>query len=202
MSDSMTPKAEGFVRFRKVSGKHHMYCPVRERKVLLGPGQVDGDIAYLTPAGSPAGSNESWKCLDEEGHVAEVTEGKMQEVAGKPEGTLYAVHVTEGVDIPYWNVINTATDKLVNTAPLTKEQAEAIVAGSPVEQAVYDNPPKDETPEEKKGLLATIKDKVLGDKEVECPGGHKFGEDHDEHEDCDDCGMAVNCETAKQGKEE
>jgi hypothetical protein len=193
MSDSITPAVEGFVRFKKVAGKHHMYCPVRDRKVVLGPNQADGDIAYLTPAGSPAGSNESWVCLDEEGHVAEATEQEMQETAGEPEGTLEIKEVGEEA----YDVVNTETGKPLNTSALSKEEAEALVAGSP---------------EEKKGLLARLKDKVTGGDKNEsgsteegdgigCPYGHEFGKDHDDHDECDECEHAPNCEGVKQNLE-
>ena len=189
MSDSTTPKVDGYVRHRKVSGKHHMYCPVRERKVLLGSKQEDGDIAYLTPAGSPVGSNESWKCLDEDMHVAEATEQKIQEVAGKPEGTLEIVEVGEEA----YDVVNTATEKAINTSPLTREQAEALTSGSP---------------EEAKSFLASLKDKVLGKEPHDdvpemdaCPNDHEFGKDHDEHEDCDECPLAESCQSTKESEE-
>lgn len=187
--EDTTVAVEGYVRYRKVRSTHRMYCPVRERKVVLGPTGEDGDIAYLTPAGTPPGNNESWERIDGEQHEAEAVEQELTEKAGDPEGTLVIQEVTDGG----YDVINTATKESVNTEPLTKEQAEAIVSGSP---------------EEKKGILASIKEKFAGKKDDApplagtCPSTHKFGKDHDEHDECDDCPLAVSCGDAKQAAED
>lgn len=189
MSDGDTPRAEGYVRHRKIRGTHRMYCPVRERKVVLGKGREDGNVAYLAPAGMPAASNESWERIDHDNYVAEAAEQEMTEKAGEPEGTLKIEEVGEEA----YNVVNTVTGEPMNTSPVSREEAEALISGSP---------------EEKKGLLARPKDKVTdadkddsGDKEdsssEECPVGHRFGKDHDEHEECDECPLAESCQEAK-----
>lgn len=186
-----TPQVEGFIRYKKVKGTHRMLCPIRKKQVVLGVNREDGNVAYLTPAGIPPGSNESWERIDSNEYVAEAAEQEMQEKAGKPEGTLEVVELAtlEG----FYNVINTATDKPINTEPLTKEEAEIMVSGSP---------------KEKKGLLARLKDKMLGkdkeqvdsgnlDKDV-CPNGHNFGKDYDEHEDCDNCDASEYCQAERE----
>lgn len=196
MSDGKAVAVEGYVRFKKVRGKHRMFCDVRNRKVVLGKGCDDGDVAYLPPGGLPKESNESWERMDDLAHVTEATEQQVQEAAGDPEGTLAIVEAGEGA----YNVVNTATGEAINTTPLTREQAEAMAAGSPVHEV-------EEKPEEKKGLLAkakdTIKDALTPSENGEgggigCPHGFVFSQDHDEHEECDECSIADACQAKKE----
>jgi hypothetical protein len=185
MSDEKTPAVEGFIRYRKVSGKHRMYCPVREKKVLLGPNQkdADGDVAYLKPGGTPKESNESWERIDDDVAVAGATEQQLQEAAGEPEGTLEIVEVGEEA----YDVVNTATGKALNTAPLTRKQAEDIAAGSPVAEV------------EVQSGKEPYEGAPIGDEVNVCPlEGVKFGVDHDEYEECDDCKYAEACQEASK----
>lgn len=167
---------KGFVRFRKVSGKHHMFCYVREQKVVLGKGCEDGDVAYFYPNYTPPGSNESWKRIDAE---PVTTEEQVYEDAGKPEGTLEVRERSPG----WYDVVNTATGNPVNTSAMRKDDAEAMAAGSVQEgQGTIEVKEKLDAPE------------VV----VECPSGYTFGQDHDDNDSCDDCGQAADCQAVKE----
>jgi hypothetical protein len=183
MSDGITPAVKGFIRYRKIRGKHRMYCSVREKKVLLGKGQEDGDVAYLEPGGQPKESNESWERIDNDVVVAEATEQQLQEAAGEPEGTLEILEVGEEA----YNVVNTATGKALNTAPLTRQQAEDIAAGSPVAEV------------EAQGSKEVYEDAPTGDEINVCPlEDVEFGVGHDDYEHCDNCELAEACKKAKE----
>lgn len=199
-----SPKVKGFVRYAKVSGKHRMYCYVRERKVVLGKGCKDGQVAYFHPNATPPGNDSAWKCLDANDVATEATELELYEKAGKPQGTLEIVPDGSG-----FNVVNTATGKRINTYTLTKDEAEEIVKGSPeVEEKVeVEKEPVKEVQEPLKKKKKKKKkdkgeneekkeDKDDADETVECPMGHKFGEDHDNHDECDECSLAEDCKAA------
>ena len=108
-----------YVRCRKVQGKHHMYCPVRKKAVVLGKDCDDGDVANLTAAQAKAvEDNASWKVLDvkDENEV-------LAEEAGPPDGLLILVSKGGG----WFDVQNTATGETINTTSLRLEDAEALI---------------------------------------------------------------------------
>ena len=57
-------QVEGMVRYAKVRGKHRGYCSIRKKKVLVGPGQADGQIIYFFPGAIPPGNDSSWERVD------------------------------------------------------------------------------------------------------------------------------------------
>jgi hypothetical protein len=177
-------QVEGWVRYAKISGKHRMFCHVRDRKVVLGKGQADGQIAYFKPGATPPGSDASWKCIDPDVAVNEATELEMLEKAGMPAGTLRKEPDGEG-----FNVINTQTGEPINSFTLTEAEADAIVEGSPLEERT--EPSKDAEVEAEEVV------KNDGAEIPVCPSGHIFGsEDHDNHEECDECPEATACKEA------
>lgn len=108
-----------YVRYRKVAGKHRMYCPVRKRPVVLGKDCEDGDIAYLDAFRLPSPTDQSWQKLDD---VDE--EEVLAEEVGEPDGTLVVVPKGGG----WFNVQNTATGDFINTSALRLKDAEALIS--------------------------------------------------------------------------
>ena len=171
-------KEEHFIRYRKVSGRHHYYCPFRKRKAILGPkGCPDGNIGYFRHNEVPDNANHSWERMDS------VEPNKvLEEEVGEPDGVLKMVKNGKRYDI-----INTATGDAINTAPLTKKEAEEMVAGY-VE-------PSEEEEEEDEEVVA----------EFACPEEYDIYKDYDEREECDDCKVHEECAalyTVAQEKDE
>ena len=117
--------AKDYQRWRRLGGRHHMYCAVRDKKVIIGEGAPDGDFAYFTKAQAPPDTDPMWEKLD----GGPATDAKAMETVTSPDGTLKVEEVSKG----WYNVINTATGQPVNTSKLRKAEAEAMVAGSPPE---------------------------------------------------------------------
>ena len=120
-------ESNDFVKCRKVSGKHHMFCPVKRRKVVLGKGQPDGDVAFLSPTQAAAVMTEkSWEVL--EGGAA--PEAVMMDNVEEPKGAFVLKERSPG----WWDVINTGTGEPVNTTALRKVDAEAMLAEQPTDE--------------------------------------------------------------------
>jgi len=115
---------EGYLRYKKISGKHHMYCPVREKKVILGKGCDDGDIAYFLPHQAPPEGAPSWERMGRKDGVTAEQEFIDAEV-GEPDGVLKLVEKNGG----WYDIENTATGEIINTTSLRKEEAEEIIKG-------------------------------------------------------------------------
>ena len=110
-----------YVRCRKVQGKHHMYCPVRKRAVVLGKDCDDGDVAHLLPSQvGPVSKDPSWKVLEsiDEDEV-------LAEEVGEPTGILVVVPKSGG----WYDVQNTETGEIINTTSLRLEDANEFIAG-------------------------------------------------------------------------
>ena len=161
----MDGHVRGFIRWKKATGKHHMYCSIRKKRVILGKGRPDGDIAYFPPHHVP--THSSWERLDQVDVAAE-----LAEKVGDAEGTLEVVERSPG----WYDVVNTATKKPINTSGLRKAAAEELAAGSPPPSTTEESP--------------------------ECPQGFKFGEDNEKEEVCDDCDLYTECAEKKATDEE
>ncbi len=108
-----------YQRWRKKIGKHHMFCPVRKKKVILGAKLPDGDIAFFLPSQAPPTPSKAWEQLDS-GPTMEET---MVDDVGDVAGELELRETSKG----WYDVINTATGKAINTSKLRKNDAEAML---------------------------------------------------------------------------
>ncbi len=108
----------GKLQFRKVQGKHRMFNPELKRKVVLGPGQPDGDIVEFYPGSEPSKHDQSWERI---GKVEDVAKAEIEEATSP--GSLEIVDEGHG----WYSVLNTATGENINTNKLRKEEVEALV---------------------------------------------------------------------------
>lgn len=119
------------IRYRKVRGKHRMYSPELKRKMVLGPGQKDGDIMEFEPHNAPLKTDQSWVRLDK---AEDTVRAEVEEAGGGDK--LVLVDHNNG----WFGVKNTETGEFINTSNLRKPEAEALLTSYQDEEEGKNDP--------------------------------------------------------------
>jgi hypothetical protein len=104
-----------------------------------------------------------------------------------------AVYFGDGIEADDPDAVNDDDDDAKPVASAKKNSSKKPVEEDDDNALVDDDDPIEEKPAAKKSASKKTSAKKQDDDENECPHGHKFGEDYDNFEECNDCTKWKKC---------